>query len=48
VLLVPNEEGALVCRDALANSLETGGKYLLELETTTDRLREICECVVVH
>jgi tetratricopeptide (TPR) repeat protein len=46
VLLVPNEEGAVVCSDALAKRLEVARKKLLELETTPDRLREIANALL--
>lgn len=46
VLLVPNEEGAIVCRDALAKHLEENGKEILELETTPGRLREIANALL--
>lgn len=47
VLLVPNEEGAEVCRDALAKRLAASGQELLELETTPDRLKEIADALLL-
>jgi tetratricopeptide (TPR) repeat protein len=47
VLLVPNEEGGVVCRDALAKRLGASGKELLELETTPDRLKEIADALLL-
>jgi tetratricopeptide (TPR) repeat protein len=47
VLLVVNEEGSEVCRDALAKRLRGAGKELLELETTQDRLKEIANALLL-
>jgi tetratricopeptide (TPR) repeat protein len=47
VLLVPNEEGAVVCRDALVRRLAATGHELLELETTPDRLKEIADALLL-
>ncbi len=47
VLLVPNEEGAAVCRDALIRRFAASGKKLVEIETTPpDRLREIANSLL--
>jgi hypothetical protein len=47
VLLVPNEEGAIVCGDALAKLRGASGKELLELKTTLAHLVGIADALLL-